>query len=644
MNPYDTLSYSNQDYVKQTKLKFDVFIDINRELIKGNLKLYYTCLKNTKTIILDVKTLKIFKIINENKENLSFSFVRNKKTSRAVGRGLVISFKDECKKDTKGFLEIEYSTSEKSIALHFSHPTMLKDRNFKYMYTHGPAIFARTLFPCQDTPSAKVIVEAKIKIEKPYTILFSGKKVDSIKKFTSEIESINNKKSDFHTFIFKNKIPIPTYLISFTAAVLEKREFGELCQVYAEPKLINSKKIEKTFERCSDYVNFYSQTYYKNNWGKMIFVVLPNDFPYAGMENPYSIHISKGILTDDGSNKNVVAHEIAHFWSGNLVTTYNWSHFWLNEGLTNYLYRKCFQKLYGQYEFDKELYKSDKRLTEFLKNDKKENSSSSDKSYLSLSPKIEKYDPYSHFSLIPYEKGFSFLFHIESLIGNDYMEEFLKTYFKKFALSTITTFEFVEFLYTYIQNNFSKRKATEITVKLKLKKWIYGTGSIPKKFKIESKEIKHFEDVLYGFAHNHYRVDEMIIIFHKNSSFYKNALLNKLSRSKGEMQEETIENLKEFADMFINERTNRKSLEISTLANMYLLRAKLENDKVMKLKILLILLRTVKFYHCTFLKRVFAILKIDLKMYSNKMIKILSQIGYRLNKLTVFRLLQYIFK
>jgi leukotriene-A4 hydrolase len=350
MNKIDPLSYSNTHEVRQTKLFFDVEIDMDNEVIKGKMRFHYKCLKNINQIILDVKTLQIFDIKDSGGQELNFYFVRHKKVSRAVGRGLIIQLKEICLKNSKEYIEISYSTTQKSIAVHFSHPTILLDKNHKFMYTHGPAIFARTLFPCQDTPSAKVLVDSKIKIAKPYTVLFSGR-LQKVKELNSLPIMNRRQKKNMYEYHFRHVNPLPTYLISFTAAVLEKREIGNLCEVYTEVPLINSPKIDATFQNCSEYVKFYSKNYIYNPWGKMIFIILPDDFPYAGMENPYGIQISYGMLTDDGSNKNVIAHEIAHFWSGNLVTTLTWEHFWLNEGLTNYLYRKCFQYIYGQEEF-----------------------------------------------------------------------------------------------------------------------------------------------------------------------------------------------------------------------------------------------------------------------------------------------------
>jgi hypothetical protein len=121
-------------------------------------------------------------------------------------------------------------------------------------------------------------------------------------------------------------------------------------------------------------------------------------------------------------------------------------------------------------------------------------------------------------------------------------------------------------------------------------------------------------------------------------------LLNKFSRNTSQINEKVKETLILFTEYFTNNVHNRNDLEVSTLAGMYLLRAKIEKDKLNKLKILLFSLRSVKYYHCTYIKRIFAIFKKDLKMKNEKMLHILSDLGYRLNKLTVFRILQYIFK
>lgn len=176
MNKIDPLSYSNTDEILQNKIHFDIEIDMDNKKITGFLRIFYDCLKKTKEIILDFKTLKIEKIIDENSEELNFSFIRKTNISSALGKGLKIQLKNFCipNKNKSEYIDIYYTTTNKSIALHFSDASMLDDKKYTFMYTHGPAIFSRTLFPCQDTPFAKIKTEAMIKITKPYTVLFSG--------------------------------------------------------------------------------------------------------------------------------------------------------------------------------------------------------------------------------------------------------------------------------------------------------------------------------------------------------------------------------------------------------------------------------------------------------------------------------------
>jgi leukotriene-A4 hydrolase len=539
------------------------------------------------------------------------------------------------------------------------------------MYSHGPAIFARTTFPCQDTPFAKVLIEAKIRVEEPYTILFSGELKE--KKI---ISSKNKKKNNIKTkkineFYFVNKFPISPYLITIAAGVLESKKFGDKCIVWAEPSIIKSKKLKATFFDCSKFVDFFDKNIHKNEFGMMVFVIVPDDFPYGGMENPYNIQVSKSILTDDGSLRNVVAHEIAHFWSGNLVTNKNWEHFWLNEGITNYLYRKCYQKMFGNPEFKKELRKSQRRLKAYfakqknmeenlkrisksvnnkankksiLANDKnKFIVNNVDKSHLSLWPKITKTDPYNNFSLVPYEKGFSFLYYIEKKFGQKFIFGLLREYFSTFKFKSATTRDFINLLKGKIAKEKGEKLKEKIYKEMNFKEWIHGTKNIPVTFDIESeisKKIKNFVKKIKNLKMGRKKAFKAIM---KYNTYFRNLILLFITNARKNVASKDKKKFYRNVNYIINKffsLEKKGQLETATKSRLIYMKVKFIRNKEKKKAFILKTIFDFKFYKATYLKRLLMILRNKCKVPKGELVNLVNKLKSRLNKLTYLRLMQ----
>jgi len=669
-NPKDLLSHSNTQEALQTKMIFDLFLNFKKQILQGKVKIFYKCIKPTKEFALDFKTLKIFGIKNHKGKNLDYKFIRNLNVSANLGKGLVINLGKKCKKNKTNFVSIDFSTTKKSVALHFSNKMMLQNKKYKFFYSHAAAIFARSTFPCQDTPFAKVQIEAKIKIENPYTILFSGKLKN--KKIIYD----KKHKKKMNIFNFENKIPISTYLITLTGGVLASKKFGKKCQVYAEPKIILSKKLSATFKDCSKFVDFYDKNIHKNEWGTMIFVVVPDDFPYGGMENPYNIQISKSVLTNDGSLRNVIAHEIAHFWSGNLVTNRNWEHFWLNEGFTNYLYRKCYQKLFGDAEFKKEIRKSQRRLAAFFKkvnkmdelkkhskkksaamdylriclkkkNKEKFTTNNKDKSHLSLWPKIRGTDPYNNFSLIPYEKGFSFLYYLETKFGEKFVFSLLREYFSKFKFKSASTKDFVNLLKEKIAKIKGEKLKYKINKEINFKEWIHGTKNIPFTFNIKSvisTKIKKFMKKIKNVKIGKNAIFKKIM---KYNIYYINLILLKITKARKTIATKNKKKFTKIVKFLIKKffaLEKKGLLETSTKSKIIKMKVKFIKSLKAKKIFLIKTLFDFKYYHVTYIKGLLRYLKLKCKVKKVELVNLVKKLKSRLNKLSYLRLMQYLNK
>lgn len=265
---------------------------------------------------------------------------------------------------------------------------------------------------------------------------------------------------------FYQKIPIQSYLIAIAIGALESREISQRCRVWSEKELLDKaqyefsnteKQLQVAEEICGPYV-----------WGIYHLLVLPPSFPFGGMENPCLTFVTPTLLAGDRSLANLVAHEIAHSWTGNLVTNKNFEHFWLNEGFTVFIERRIIGRLEGKEMEDFQALNGVEELKETV-NDlgKKSNLTSL---VVNLKNKIH---PDDAFSSVPYEKGSLFLRYIENIVGGpEKFEPFLRKYFETYKYKSLTTDEFVSFF----KSEFSETKDIE---DIDWNTWLYAPGMPP---------------------------------------------------------------------------------------------------------------------------------------------------------------------
>ena len=337
------------------------------------------------------------------------------------------------------------------------------------MFTQCEAIQCRTLFPIQDTPSAKILVEAILEVEKPYKFLFGG----------IEKENSYNEKTNKIITKYIQKIPIPSYLIALACGNLEYRKISERCGVYTEIGLGDKAKYE--FEDSEKFIetaeNYLGRKY---DWEIYNLLVLPFSFPYGGMENPNLTFVTPSLLAGDKSLSNVIAHEISHSWTGNLVTNKNWKNFWVNEGFTIFMERKIAEILYGDDMKNLESlvgYEGLLKDIEML---------GEDSTYTCLNPDIYGVDPDDGFTTVPYEKGFQLLYFLESLIGkNDFMNV-MRLYIDKYKFMSVDYSSFKNTYENYVKEN-KGNQSQEILNQINWDLWINSKGKPFHKFNFESK-------------------------------------------------------------------------------------------------------------------------------------------------------------
>ncbi|BFZ56497.1 Leucyl aminopeptidase yscIV [Savitreella phatthalungensis] len=346
-------------------------------------------------------------------------------------------------------ITIHYSTTARCTALQWLDPP--------YVFSQCQAIHARSMFPCQDTPSVKSTYEMKLR--SPFPVVATGNARGAL---------------DFHNgalmYVFDQPVPIPSYLCAIASGDLAAAQIGPRSTVYREPRFIHETQMEMApvVENFIAVAESFLPAY---AWTSYNVLILPQSFPYGGMENPQITFATPTILSGDGSNLDVIIHELAHSWSGNLVTAASWAHFYLNEGWTVWLERKILEKLHGRAVAQFSALIGWRALEESVANFGPEHE------FTKLLPDLDGQDPDDAFSSVPYEKGFNLLYEIENLVGSAKFEPFVYSWFSTFAGNSVTTDDLQTHLSTFFA---ADADATEQLQKVDWQMWLHAPG-LPKK-------------------------------------------------------------------------------------------------------------------------------------------------------------------
>ena len=454
----DPSTFSNYYQVKHYHLDGNFYIDFNTETITGKIKLYFTSLKDGELIILDMKNLIINSIIDSDTgENLKYE-EDNYLSLPSLGTPLKI-YKEYSKNSNFSIL-IKYKTKKEGNAIGWLKKEMTIGKKYPYMYTQCESIFCREMLPIQDTPEVKLTLKLGITIEKPLRALYAG-------IYKSKIDN-----GDTITYFYEQNIPIPSYLIAIAGGNIGERDLSSRVKIFSEEENIDKAKIE--FEEIEKFLQIAESYTFDYQWGVYNLLILPPSFPFGGMENPQLTFVTPSIIAGDKSLVDVVAHEISHSWSGNLVTNNNWEDFWLNEGFTMFLERKIISQTR-----DLDLAKLDMMIGYELLLDDIDKFGES-KSFTAIVPNLLGRHPDDAFSKIPYEKGFNFLYYIEKIINDNAKEDLfkfiLRRYFKKFRFMSVSSNDFKEHLFKEILDYFKEDKGKKIIDEIKWDEWLYKPG------------------------------------------------------------------------------------------------------------------------------------------------------------------------
>ena len=443
----DPHSFAQPDQVRVTHLDLDLKIDFPQKQLDGKATLTLDW-KNPKatSLVLDTRDLKIASIEGIDAKGhanaLKFALAPRDKE---LGSKLTIATPQQ-----PAQVRIVYSTVPTASGLQWLTPEQTADKKLPFMFSQSESIHARSWVPLQDTPAVRFTYTANVTAPKDVRVVMSA---------------INDAHHPLDgNFTFNQPHPIPSYLLAIAAGDIAAKETGPRSAVYAEPSVVG--KAAKEFEDTEKLIASAEKLYGPYAWGRYDLLVLPPSFPFGGMENPNMTFATPTLLVGDKSLVSVISHELAHSWSGNLVTSAAWRDIWLNEGFTTYVQGRITEAVYGKTLADEEALLSARNLQKTI-GEMPQNSQR-------LAPEPRGIGADDSLSEVPYDKGSWFLRTLEQRFGRETFDAYLKGYFNHFAFQSITTEQMLDYLKANLfDKNPGKMSWDEV------KAWVYDPG-IPK--------------------------------------------------------------------------------------------------------------------------------------------------------------------
>ncbi len=423
-------------------IELDLTVDFDRHVLDGSARIYFNNITGTDSLCLDTRGLDIRRVTMGD-DDVHTTYTLGDSVDQ-LGRPLIVAIDPDVRSVT-----VWYETSPAAEALQWLDPEQTAGKQKPFLYTQSESILARTWVPCQDNPGVRFTYRAKVRVPDGMMALMSA----------NNPEAVNTK----GVYEFFMPHPIPSYLLALGVGDLTFRPIGERCGVYADPAVADTAAWE--FADTEKMIHAAEELYGPYRWGRYDILVLPPSFPFEGMENPELTFATPTLLAGDRSLVSVIAHELAHSWSGNLVTNATWDDFWLNEGFTVYFERRIIEELYGK-QYAQML--SVLGYQDLMRTFGEMGVDSAD-TRLKLS--LEGRNPDDAASKVAYEKGYLFLRTIEDAVGRTAWDTFLKGYFTKFAFQSMTTEKFLSYLDAGLLNNNEAAKR-----EIDIRQWVYATG------------------------------------------------------------------------------------------------------------------------------------------------------------------------
>ncbi|KAK6144874.1 hypothetical protein DH2020_021694 [Rehmannia glutinosa] len=455
MAPIDPHSYTDSTHPLTTHISLSFYFDFSSSTILSSALLSLSA-PHSGPFTLDSRSLSVSAVIDPaTLTPLPFT-LQPTSPDAVLGQSLIVTLSNHSQ------LLIIFKTSPSSSALQWLSPPQTFNKSFPFVYTQCQAIHARSIFPCQDTPAARIKYAAKLNIPRYLSAVMAAKHINRQDPVSGESHGACEdslwcgEERVVEEFVMEQ--PVPPYLFAFAVGELGFREVGPRTKVYSEavPGVLDAAARE--FAGTEEMIKVGEGLFGPYEWERFDLLVLPPSFPYGGMENPRMVFLTPTVIKGDATGAQVVAHELAHSWTGNLITNKTNDHFWLNEflvlltGFHDICGARIVEAVQGKERATLNIGIGWRGLVEAVERFK------DNMEFTKLKTNQEGVDPDDVYSDVPYEKGFQFLWRIE------------RQYIATFKFQSIDTDTFLDFL---------KANVPGIEDHVDLKVWTEGTGIPP---------------------------------------------------------------------------------------------------------------------------------------------------------------------
>lgn len=440
----DYHSYANTGDFRTEQVLLDLEVDFEKRQLRGTAELRLHRLSPAATeLVLDTRDLSIEAVEAADGEgNWAVTPFTVGARDAILGSPLRITMPA-----TATRVRVRYATVPEASGLQWLTPQQTAGKKHPFLYTQSQAIHARSWVPLQDTPLVRAPYDAHIRTPKNLLAVMSASNRPDAKR-----------DGDYN---FRMPQPVPSYLLALAVGDLRFRPIGPRTGIYAEPSMVRSAAHE--FEDTEKMIEICEKLFGPYRWDRYDMLVLPPSFPYGGMENPRLTFLTPTAIVGDKSGVSLIAHELAHSWSGNLVTNATWRDFWLNEGTTTYLTYRIMDELYSEARGNMERAIGYQDWVE-------SNEQVSKPGDRALAYDVRGRDPDEVFSSIPYQRGAHFFVYLETKFGRPAFDSFLRGWFDANAFQSRTTEDFI----AYLDANLLAANPG-IVGEEKVREWIFGT-------------------------------------------------------------------------------------------------------------------------------------------------------------------------
>ena len=439
----DEFTFARPEIARVTHVALDLDLDFAAQKVSGTATLDIAAASGADEIILDSNGLQISQVLAPDGDALPFTI-----GARVEGKGepVMVELGDARR------ITIRYTAAPEADALQWLAPEQTAGGEHPFMFSQGQAINNRTWIPTQDSPGIRQTWEARVTAPQPLEVVMSG-----IRQGKPE-ELAGGRRA----FRFAMDRTVPPYLIAIAAGDIAFRALGPRSGVWAEPAMLEIAAAELTDTEAM--IDAAEALYGPYRWGRYDMIVLPPAFPYGGMENPVMTFLTPTFIAGDRSLTGLIAHELAHSWSGNLVTYASWRDGWLNEGVTSYIENRITERVFGEQRAMQEYALSFAAVEEVVAERGADDPVRAMRTPAGTSP-------FETVGAAIYDKGTVFLKTVESIVGREALDNWLRSWFDRHAFQPATSAMFLADL----RENLVRGDAA-LEARLMLDEWVYGTG------------------------------------------------------------------------------------------------------------------------------------------------------------------------